>query len=93
MTKLMILIAALIGVATPLNAEPVSVSVPTAGLDLATSEGRAALTQRAERIAARECGDASASDLRGKQVVEECRTQIATAVQRHAAQQRMATAD
>ncbi|MBW0144738.1 UrcA family protein [Sphingomicrobium clamense] len=91
MTKTFLTAAAL-AFATPAFAEPVTVIVPTAGYDLSTPEGRAALYDRAARLAEKECGDASAFDLKGKKAVRECRETVMTAVQRHAAQSRLVDA-
>ena len=91
MTKTFLTIAAL-AIATPAIAEPVTINVPTAGIDLTTVDGRAELEQRAARIAADECGVASAADLKGKRVVEECKEAVMVAAQRHAAQLRSADA-
>ena len=91
MTKTFLTIAAL-AFATPALSEPVTVNVPTAGYDLSTSEGRAALYESAARIAKQECGEASSFDLKGKKAVRECRDTVMTAVQRHAAQSRLADA-
>lgn len=96
MTKLMMTAAALLAFAAAApataNAEPVTVQVSVAGLDLATSEGRAELAKRADSVARNACGAASDSDLRGKKVVRECRETVMTAAMRHAASQRLAQA-
>lgn len=91
MTTTFLTIAAL-ALATPAIAEPVTINVPTAGIDLTTADGRAELEQRAARIAADECGSASASDLKGKRIVNECKEAVMTAAQRYAAQLRSADA-
>lgn len=93
MTKTIFIAAAIFGLAAPaMSAEPLTIRIPTAGLDLSTSEGRATLAKRAERIAQKECGDVSSFDLRGAKTVRECRASVMAAVQRHTAQSRLADA-
>lgn len=89
MLKTMMSIAALF-IAAPVHAEPVTVNVPTAGIDLTTAQGRAELEKRAARIAADECGIESPTDLKGRKLVRDCREAVMIAIQRHAAQLRSA---
>ena len=91
MTKTILTLAAL-AFATPAIADPVTINVPIADIDLTTSEGRAELDNRAAQIAVDECGSASSFDLKGKKLIRECREAVVTAARRHAAQTRSADA-
>jgi UrcA family protein len=59
-TRLVLPVLAL-ACATPAIAEPVTLAVPYADLDLTREPGRQALAQRLERAARRVCGDAASA--------------------------------
>ena len=92
MKTILIAGAAWAGIASPALAEPVTIHVSVEGLDLATAQGRAELAKRADNVARSRCGSASASDLRGRKVVRECRETVMASVMRHAASTRLAEA-
>jgi UrcA family protein len=75
MKTLTLLPFALLGLANPVSAQPVSgrMAVSTAGLDLATPDGVRALDLRILHAASALCGTPSPADPQGRAVVDQCR--------------------
>lgn len=66
----------LVGVAGPVRAEPVSISVATGGVDLSTASGRAAMDARITRAARKACSaPGDDRDLTGRALAAECTEQ------------------
>jgi len=75
---------------TPVHAAPAATQavriVSTAGLDLASEPGRAALDHRLVNAARDVCGAASDTDLAGKNDVRECRKSVLAEARRQSHQ-------
>ena len=72
---------ALLSIASPLSAQPVSAraTVSTAGLDLGTVAGVRALDLRILHAASALCGTSSAADPRGPARLDQCRADVRAA--------------
>ncbi|TRW18184.1 UrcA family protein [Glacieibacterium frigidum] len=71
--KLLLALAAVVSLGAPAIAQPVSIVVGTADLNLASATGQTRLDRRIARAAEAACGAASTIDLVGQKRVRDCR--------------------